>query len=119
MILDMTRFCVHLWEQMPLRIEPGHQERFVSRKIIVFEVQIVVNQRGTQIGVVADSIAADPWIHERKSDKEKKKKQSCVPWGSPTDRERRSPDRNIRGSVIALQRFINSCAAHFSTHTLI
>jgi hypothetical protein len=116
MILDMTRFCVHLWEQMPLRIEPGHQERFVSRKIIVFEVQVVVNQRGPQIGIVADSIAADPWIHQRKGQKKEKKQHFCVPRGSRTDRKRHSRGLDAHRSVIEIWRFTDPCPVHFSTH---
>ncbi len=47
---------------MPLSIDPRHDEGLVPGKVIVFKIQIVVNQGGSQVGVVTDSVAPNPRI---------------------------------------------------------
>jgi hypothetical protein len=85
MILDVPRLRVQFGEQMSLGIDPRHDERLVPRKVVVFKIQVVVNQRGLQIGVVTDSIAADPGIHKRKGQKEQEEQQLCMARGCHGD----------------------------------
>ncbi len=77
-ILDVSRLRVYARKQMSLRIDAGHDEGFVPRKVVVFKIQVVIDQHGTKIGVITDAIAAHPRIHQRESQKEKEEKKFRV-----------------------------------------
>src|SRR6266699_3817721 len=100
MIFDVPRLRVQLGEQMSLRVDARHDERLVPRKVVVFEIQVVVNQRGLQIGVVTNSIAADPGIDEREGQKEQKEQQLCVQRGGRTGQKPLIRERNTRSSAV-------------------
>ena len=76
MIFYVSRLRVHFAKQTPLCIDPRHEERSVPRQIVVFEIEVVANQCGAQIGVVSNPIAANPGIHQGESQQEQNEQQS-------------------------------------------
>src|SRR5208283_2061595 len=56
-------------------VKAASAKTFISKLIVVREIKAVLDQWGTGVGVVANTIATDPWIQQRKS--QDKKEEQC------------------------------------------
>jgi hypothetical protein len=52
-------------------VEPRSAKTFVGVAVVLGEIEIVLDERSTGEGVIADAIAADPGIEEREGEKKK------------------------------------------------
>jgi hypothetical protein len=77
-IFYVTRLGIELRKKAPLRVHSGNDKRLVGAKIIVFEIQVMVNQGGTKIRVVTHSITAHPRIYKGKSKEKQKEKKPRI-----------------------------------------
>jgi hypothetical protein len=111
-ILDAPRLRIQFGEQMSIGIEPGQDERFVPRTVIIFEIQVVINQHRAQIRVITNTIAPNPGIYQQECQQEEKKQKS----GRRHDARGNSlfPDSSAHDGLSASQRPICPHATHFS-----
>src|SRR5882724_8763524 len=58
-------------------VETRFAKAFVSALIIVGEIQAVLDQRRSRVGIVANAVPANPWVHQGKR-KEKKKQERAL-----------------------------------------
>src|SRR6267154_731984 len=117
MIFDISCLRVHAGKQAPLLIDVGHDKRFIRGKIIVCKAQVVVDQKGLQISVVTDSIAAYPGIYQRECKEKQKDKQLLICRNDPGAQHRYSRKRSIHGDSVATKCLIGPQFAHASTRT--
>ena len=65
MVFEVARASTILGSRLPLFVEARLAEALVGMPIIFGEIEVVLDERGADEGVVADTIAAHPRIEER------------------------------------------------------
>src|SRR6266481_1452877 len=67
---------------------------FVSTLVIVGEIQAVLDQRRPRVGIIANAVPANPWVHQGKR-KEKKKQERALKCPRSHVRIKRSEERRV------------------------
>ena len=65
MVFEVARASTIRGSGPPVFIDARFAEAFVGMSIIFGEIEVVLNERSADKGVVADTIAANPRIQER------------------------------------------------------
>lgn len=75
-ILEVSRGSTTITSDLTIRVEHRFAEAFVSRLVIVREIQAVFNQRCARIGIVANTIATNPRIQQGNGQNEHKEQDA-------------------------------------------
>ena len=51
-------------------VHAGHHKRCVARSPLIFKLQIMVKQKGVDVGVVPDAVSMEPGVHDGKGQHE-------------------------------------------------
>jgi len=52
-------------EYVAMLVVAGLAETFIGKFVVLSEVEAVLDERGAGVGIVADTVAADPGVHQR------------------------------------------------------
>ena len=77
MVFEVARASMILGSRLPLFVEARLAEALVGMPIIFGEIEIVLDERGADEDVVADTIAAHPRIEEREGQRKTRPKRSA------------------------------------------
>jgi hypothetical protein len=76
MVVEMAGGGAEFLPRLSIFVEARGTKTLVSVAIIFGEVEIVLDERSAGKSVVANAVAADPWIEKRERQQEKKQKQA-------------------------------------------
>src|SRR5580692_9727304 len=78
MISNVPGGSVCLGQEASLSIHLRRHKCLICHEPIFFKAQVVRDQRSAEIGVISNSVPANPWVYERKRKKEKEEKEFAV-----------------------------------------
>ena len=76
MVFEVIGGCSKGGPKLTAFVETGAAETFVGVAVVLGEIEIVLNERSTGKGVVADAVAAHPRVQKWKREQKEKKKQT-------------------------------------------
>ena len=59
----------------PIGVDPAHGETFVPGSPVVLEIQLVLDQQRTEVGVIADAVAPDPRVEQGQRQQEQEEER--------------------------------------------
>src|SRR5438105_7138278 len=75
----MPRRGVLARQDLSASIDTPFDERRVAVQPVLLEVQIMLDEQSARIRVVADAVAANPWVDERKRQKKQRRQPKHAP----------------------------------------
>ena len=78
MVVEMAGRRSELGARQAGGIDMVRAKALIGRLVVMCEVQAMLDQRRAGVSVIANAIAAHPWIHEREGEQEKQEQKALV-----------------------------------------
>lgn len=78
MIVQVVRGCVLTLKNFAIGSDARHRERLVAVQPLIFKLQIVIDQNGMRVSVIADPITMDPRIYKREGQQKENEERSRI-----------------------------------------
>ena len=75
MIVEVARAGAKFHLGLTVLVQAAFPKTLISRLVVVREIQIVFDERGTGVGIVADTIPPDPGVQEGKREQKENKQE--------------------------------------------